>query len=180
MNWVWIKGYEGLYMVSDCGLVKTFNWKNSKRAAILKHATDKKGYNRVALQKDGKLSTHKVHRLVALNYIGNPNNLPMVNHKDSNKTNNNVNNLEWVTAKENTRHSIENNTFSFQTSCKSINKTIKRGELNGYSILTELDVLSIRSEFKPRTITRKYLAQKYSVSENCIKDVIIRKSWKHI
>lgn len=63
---------------------------------------------------------------------------------------------------------------------KSINKIIKRGELNGYSILTELDVLSIRNEFKPRVFTRKDLAQKYGVSENCIKDVIIRKSWKHI
>ena len=49
MNWIWIKGYEGLYMISDYGFVKTFNWRNSKREAILKPAIDKKGYNRVAL-----------------------------------------------------------------------------------------------------------------------------------
>jgi hypothetical protein len=180
MEWKWVNGYEKLYMVSVDGNVKTFNWKNTGKESILKPATDKKGYLRVGLQKDGKLSTHKVHRIVAIAFLDNSNNLTIVNHKDSNKYNNNVSNLEWVTPKQNTEHAILNKTFKFQTSKNSINKTIKRGELNGGSILDELTVLSIRKEFIPKKVTRKDLALKYGVTESCIKDVVLRKSWKHI
>jgi hypothetical protein len=176
----WIKGYENLYKVSNYGNVKTYNWRNSKREAILKPAKTKDGYLQVALQKDGKLKSFKVHRLVALTFLDNPENKPQVNHIDCDKTNNKITNLEWVTAKENTAHSIKMGTFSFQSSAKSINRFIKRGELNGGALLTDLKVKEIRSKFVPRKYTRKMLALEYNVKESTIKDVLSKKSWKHI
>lgn len=172
--------FNGLYKVNELGQVITENWRNAKKRAILKPATDNKGYLRVGLQVDGKLITQKVHRLIALAFIPNPENKPMVNHIDWDKKNNRVENLEWCTAKENTQHAINNGIFSFQTSEKSINKIIKKGELNGVSLLTDKKVLEIRGKFKPKIYTRKMLASEYNVSEACIKDVLSRKSWKHI
>ena len=87
MKWKWVNGYEGLYMVSTDGDIKTFNWRNTGKEANLRPATDKKGYQRVALQKNGKLSTFKVHRIVAIAFLENPFELPQVNHIDSNKIN---------------------------------------------------------------------------------------------
>lgn len=86
--WKWIPGYEGLYMVSTHGRVK----RNGK---IRKQSTYKSGYMYVGLHKNGKGKNWKIHRLVALAFIPNPDNLPEVNHKDENKTNNHVSNLEW-------------------------------------------------------------------------------------
>ena len=63
-----------------------------------------KGYLRVPLYKDGKRKWHKVHRLVANAFIPNPDNKPQVNHKDGNKLNNSITNLEWVTDEENKEH----------------------------------------------------------------------------
>jgi len=70
--------------------------------------TNHNGYKKVSLKgKDGKLKTFRVHRLVAEAFISNPDNKPTVNHKDKNKNNNNVTNLEWNTSLENTTHKIE-------------------------------------------------------------------------
>ena len=146
----------------------------------LKPGKDNKGYLRVSLKTDNGYKTKKVHRLVATEFIPNPMNKPMVNHINGIKTDNRVSNLEWVTAKENTKHAIDNGLFVFMTSEKSTNKTIKRGVLNGQSLLNETDVLYIREHFKPRVVTRKMLAKRFNVTENCIKDVVLRKSWKHI
>ena len=73
-----------------------------------------------------------------------------------------------------------NKLFCFNTSEKSINKIIKKGSLNGNSLLTEQDVLEIRKKYKPRIYTRSMLAIEYKVKESCIKDVVNRNSWKHI
>jgi len=172
--------YNGLYKVSSDGKIITDNWKNSGRTSILRPSTDKKGYLRVGLQINGKLKTFKVHRLVALAFIPNPENKPQINHKDCNKKNNNVYNLEWCTAKENTKHAIENGLHYFNTPEQSINKIIKRGELNGCSKLNAKQVKEIRAKFKPRIYTRKILAKEYNVKEATIKDIVLRKSWKHI
>jgi len=143
----------------------------------LKPAKDHKGYLRVGLMIDKLLKTKKVHRLVAETFISNPLNKPCVNHINGIKNDNRVENLEWVTYKENTKHAIDNNLFVFQDSEKSKNKTFKKGELNGMSKLTKIQVDEIRSLFKPRVITRKMLAEIYEVSEHCIKDIITKKSW---
>lgn len=72
-----------------------------KRKSFLKPNTDKDGYLYVTLSKNGKPRTHRLHRLVAETYLPNPDNLPEVHHIDSNRTNNNANNLQWVTQEEN-------------------------------------------------------------------------------
>ena len=68
---------------------------------IIKQRTNKGGYKAVNLYLNGKMKTYKVHRLVALTFIANPDNKPCVDHIDGNRTNNNVNNLRWVTNSEN-------------------------------------------------------------------------------
>ncbi|AQS10599.1 NUMOD4 motif protein [Clostridium saccharobutylicum] len=91
--WKDIKGYKGLYKVSNLGRVK-----NIKRNKLLKLQLQKDGYLRVGLyDKNVNYSTKKVHRLVAEVFISNPNNYKCVNHKDENKSNNNADNLEWCT-----------------------------------------------------------------------------------
>lgn len=146
----------------------------------LKPSTDLKGYLRVGLMVDEKLITQKVHRLVAKSFIPNPENKPCVNHINGIKSDNRVENLEWNTYKENTVHAIKNGLFYFNTPKQSINKIPKAGELNGQSLLTTKEVKEIRQKFKPRVYTRKMLANEYGVTESCIKDVVLRKSWNHI
>lgn len=152
----------------------------SLKGSLLKPGIDKKGYLRVSLKINGKFYTKKVHRLVAECFIPNPENKPQVNHINGFKNDNRLENLEWCTAKENVKHAIDNNLFYFNTKDQSVNKIIKVGELNGYSKLTEKDVLEIRSKFKKRVYTRKMLSNEYGVKESCIKDVLSKKSWKHI
>lgn len=102
-NEIWkdCKGYEGLYQVSNLGRVWTIR---SQR--YLKGSPDKDGYLRVHLTaKNGKVKLEKIHRLVALAFIDNPNHYPVVNHKDENKQNNKVDNLEWCSVAYNTQYS---------------------------------------------------------------------------
>ena len=99
--WCPIKGYEGLYEVSDQGRVKSLKFGKGK---ILKPFRNKGGYLRVGLCKNGEMKQCFVHRLVAKTFIPNPDNLPEVNHKDEDKENNSVQNLEWCTDKYNTNY----------------------------------------------------------------------------
>lgn len=101
-EWKDIKDYEGLYQVSSLGNVRSLYY-NKER--ILADRFNKTGYLSVILSKKGKYKSFKVHRLVAQAFIPNLDNKPQVNHIDGNKKNNNVNNLEWVTIKENINHS---------------------------------------------------------------------------
>lgn len=103
--WKDILGYEGLYQISNLGRVKSLPRKNNKRIInkeIIKVFTKlPNGYLKAGLSKNGKTKYYFVHRLVAEVFIPNLENKPCVNHKDCNKKNNCVNNLEWVTHKEN-------------------------------------------------------------------------------
>lgn len=97
--WKDVKGYEGIYKISDYGSLKSN--KNYKKASVNKY-----GYYQTTLYKNGKKRNALVHRLVAEAFLPNPNNKPTINHKDGNKLNNRVDNLEWATNKEQTNHSI--------------------------------------------------------------------------
>jgi hypothetical protein len=104
--WKDIDGYEGLYQISNYGNVKTLSYQRTGIPKILSPRFDGGGYVRVALYKNGVAKTYSVHRLVAKHFIENPFNCEEVNHIDGNKTNNNVDNLEWVTSKENSSHAV--------------------------------------------------------------------------
>lgn len=124
MNEIWkeIKGYEGRYEVSNLGNVRAIEKvircrENVNRTAyghIKKKTVLKIGYEALNLWKDGKAKLEYVHRLVAEAFIPNDQNLPVVNHLDGNKANNNVNNLEWCTTKKNIQHAFETNLVSNQ------------------------------------------------------------------
>lgn len=101
--WKEIKGFGGNYSVSSEGRVRSnglLKGKNSK-VRILKTEMSKKGYLRVGLTKDGKQKKYLVHRLVAIAFLDNPNNLPEVNHRNEIKTDNRVENLEWMSRRDN-------------------------------------------------------------------------------
>ena len=98
-DWKDIKGYEGLYQVSNLGRVMTVK---SKRLRKINMTHD--GYCKINLSSNGESHWFRVHRLVAQAFIPNPEHKPEVNHIDEDKTNNNVDNLEWVTRKENANH----------------------------------------------------------------------------
>lgn len=108
-EWKDVVGYEGLYKVSNLGRVKSLK-KNGVAHDKLLRAFDLRGlgYMSVRLSKDNKGKTHKVHRLVAQAFIQNPNNLPQVNHKDENKSNNFVYNLEWCDNSYNINYGTRN------------------------------------------------------------------------
>ena len=107
--WKDIEGYEGLYQVSNLGRVKRMRFINKntniEKERIKSKKIRKDGYLEVALYKNGKGKYIQVHRLVAKSFIPNPKKLPQVNHIDGIKTNNIVENLEWVSISDNAIHS---------------------------------------------------------------------------
>ena len=112
--------YEGLYKVSNLGRILSLNYNKTGKAKLRTPVEDKDGYFTVQLSKNGKRKTCKVHRLVAETFLYNPENLPEVNHKDEDKTNNFVflnedgsinkekSNLEWKTHRDNINHGTHN------------------------------------------------------------------------
>lgn len=121
--WKDVEGYEGLYQVSNFGRVKRVT-----TGRILKGGKDKYGYLIVNLYKNSVGSIKTIHRLVAEAFIPNPENKPQVNHVDENKTNNSLDNLEWMTAKENTNHGTRNERSGKSQSIPIIATNLKTGE----------------------------------------------------
>lgn len=117
--WKDITGYEGLYQISNTGIIRshdrlivippnpksTYGFSYIKKGQIIKQITDKSGYMKVLLyDKNSNRKNAFVHKLVAIEFVDNTDNLPQINHKDENKSNNCVSNLEWCTAKYNTNY----------------------------------------------------------------------------
>lgn len=104
--WKDIKGFNGKYQISDLGQVR------NAKGNILKGHTNNKGYQMVHLRAKGISKLCSIHRLVAVHFIPNPDNLPQVNHKDENKLNNAVSNLEWCIQSYNNNYGTRNKRMS--------------------------------------------------------------------
>jgi len=172
--WKTIPGYS-LYQISDMGRLKTFNWKNTGREAIMRPALDGSGYLRTMLKRDtdGKIETVKVHRLVLLAFTGNPVNGSQCNHINGIRSDNRLLNLEWISHSENIKHSFR------------IGLSNNKGEKNPAATITEEKVKEIRKNYqygkKYRSgITKKQLAEEYGVSFNVIKNIVTNRTWKHL
>lgn len=105
--WKPVVGFEGLYEVSNTGLIRSLNFYNYKEPRLLSLCLNSNGYLKVGLNKNNTTKQMLVHRIVAEAFIPNPDNLEMVNHKDENRANNNVENLEWCTRSYNQLYSLK-------------------------------------------------------------------------
>ena len=110
--------YEGLYLIDSLGNVVSCPRQQGSRFVnqykILGTKVNKFGYKEVSLSKDGVLKTVLLHRLIAKHFIENPDNLPCVNHKNGIKTDNRLENLEWTTRSQNTKHAYSHNLGGFR------------------------------------------------------------------
>lgn len=157
--WKTVEGFNN-YEISNYG-----NLKNKVTGRYKKLTTNKEGYIRTSISNGEKTVSIAVHRLVALAFIDNPDNKPIVNHKDSNRANNIASNLEWATASENAKHMVEQG-----------NSIDKNGTANPMSLLTEEQVLEIRAFDGSST----ELASKFNVSTNAIDKVRVGDSYKNV
>lgn len=173
-EWRDIKGYEGLYQVSNCGRIKSlsrliynvghgYTKRSSER--IKKLGTHTKGYLQVQLCKNGANKTIKVHRLVAQAFIPNPNNFLQVDHIDGDKTNNHVTNLEWVTNTENHKRKM----------CMGLNVNLS-GEKHGRNKYSEEVVKKLYIEYL-NGIPQNKLALKYNVNKTTVNAICNKRIW---
>lgn len=171
--WKDVPGYEGRYQASSAGQIKALPRRRKNGAfrdgGLLKQQSWPLGYKKVTLSND--IYVHKtffVHRIIAMTFIENPDNLPFVNHKDENPSNNCVDNLEWCTRVYNANygHRLEK----------------VRGENNKNHILTEVQVKEIREKYikNSRKFGQPALAKKYGVSRGSIEKIVNNKKWKHL
>ncbi len=173
MEWKIIPGYSG-YEASNTGLLRSLNYKSSRKVRILKPAISD-GYLKTMLKgDDGKFHSYNVHKFVTLAFLGNRPAGLEVNHKDGNKLNNDITNLEYVTHSENVQNAFD----------MGLAKGMK-GEKNPFAKLTENQVREIRDyvyNFQGRYYGRKALAEKYGISDSYIKDIVSKRrgTWNFV
>jgi len=168
-----IMGYEGKYEISNMGRVKSLKRKQKtksngfaiRKGKIIKTSSTGKGYLQIKLSMDGRERSFSVARLVAIHFIGLPETGRQVNHIDSDRKNNNINNLEWVKQQQNSDHRM------------AYGKVI-RGEDVKQSKLKEEDIVKIRKLLKNHTV--REIASKFKVSHPTIVYISQKKIWKHV
>lgn len=142
-----------------------------RRERLMKIRLTFSGYCATELTKDHRSSNCQVHRLVASAFIPNPDNKPQVNHINNLRTDNRLENLEWVTPKENTEHAISIGRFEF---CRM------SGEKNGNSKLTGEQVKKIREMYSSGNFSYVDLSCIFNVSPHTLHSVVTRQIWKHV
>jgi hypothetical protein len=164
--WKNIIGYNGDYQINNFGIIRSFK---SGKWINLKPFKNGHGYLEVQLYNDGEQKSYRIHQLVAEYFISKRPRGFQINHIDGDKNNNNVKNLEYVTASENVQHSHDIGL-----------KVSEVGEGCGASKLTEKEVLEIREMFETGNYTKKSLSNKFSVVPETITQIVNKVTWKHI
>lgn len=161
-KWKEINGYEGLYMISNYGNVKSLNYKNHGTEKILTPKKNNKGYFGVELFSNGIGKYFLVHRLVASAFVDNKENLPVVNHIDENKLNNNSENLEWCTYSYNTSYSLNKR--------KEIRGLKRKSKYNSKVLMKDFDgnVLSVFENISD--VKDKLNFNYWSIRQCCMKN----------
>ncbi len=176
--WKDVDGYRGAYQVSNLGrikstkrvIVRSCGKPHPVKERFLKPAKDSRGYLRCAFMKDGKLITHKVHRLVAAAFVNGFSELNnTVNHINGIKTDNCSENLEWLSISENVKH-------SFKTGLQKP----RFGEKIHTAKLNEKDIKHIRNEFHAFGISSIKIAKGYLMNKSTILDIVNYKIWKQV
>lgn len=169
--WKDVLEYEGYYQVSNHGRVKSLarNSVDGRKlsSCIITPRLDRYGYVRVWLYKDGDRKEYRIHRLVAIAFVPNPDNKCEVNHKNGIKNYNYDNNLEWVTSSENHRHSVH-----------VLGNRTQDGEQNSQAKLTFTEVKEIR-RLQDSGMSRKDIAIKFKVTPTTISDIWTRRGWNY-
>ena len=156
--WKPVKGYEGFYEVSSLGRVKSLPRKYSPNETVMKPLYHKSGYESVDLRKPNHPKKHfLVHRLLMLSFIPNPENKTDVNHIDSDRKNNRLDNLEWVTRKENLHHAHSKGRMTQWGKDQKINNAIRE---------------DIRHRVNIEGEKQKDLAKEYKVSNSLVCRII--------
>lgn len=170
-EWRDVVGYEGIYQVSNLGNVRRsgnpFRAKNFVLHRQVKTCKGKFGYHRLNLYNNGVRKSYNVHTLVANAFIGKRPEGFDVDHKDGNKSNNSVKNLEYVTKKENKQRASKLG-------------LIARGERNGWSILKNDDIIQIREMYDSKKYNRDQIANRFNISIHNVSTIGRRIGWKHI
>ncbi len=161
-----VVGHEGLYEVSSFGRIKSLNFNGTKQERILKPRWDGHGYYLVHLYKDKIRVNVKIHRLVALAFVPNPEDKGTVNHRKGMKTDNRFFMLEWATQSENNKEAFR------------IGLRDNKGEKQSRVKLTEAQVLEIRAKIGMKL--QKEIGAEYGVSKHAISAISRRKNWSHI
>ena len=138
----------------------------NKNGHILEQKNNKFGYNVLCLTINGKQKNVRVHRMVAICYIENPDNKPQVNHINGIKDDNRVENLEWVTHSENMRHADSTGL-----------RVMPKGELSKASVLKQSDIDKIREMYTTNNYTQQELADIFNVCNQNISKIVNNKSW---
>lgn len=176
-QWKEIKGNREIYEISNFGNVRTKDREGARNNRIKGHNLSQhdnsNGYLRCDINIDGKTKSHLVHRLVAENFIPNPDNKPFVNHLDGNKHNNSVYNLEWCTRSENEKH-------AWKTGLKHDIAT--KGELHGMHKLNKEDVKYIRDHHIRNGGDMKTgeLANNFNINPQTITEIVSERIWRSI
>lgn len=165
-QWKTLKEIQN-YEVSNLGRIRT-----KKTGRIRKLYTNHNKYLRITFSHKNITKLYFIHVLVAKAFIKNSNNKPHVNHKDCNKLNNHVENLEWVSHKENMIHAHVNGCFPEDWN--------RKGKNACYVKLSEKQVLEIRKKYKTEDVTYQDLAKIYNVTKSCINNIVNKRNWKHI
>jgi hypothetical protein len=161
-----IKYYEGYYKIDTNGDVYSIPRNGTKNVIRkLNRNTLKSGYQQYILQKKGNVKAHLVHRLVAISFIPNPHNKPYVNHKDGDKSNNKVSNLEWCTQSENEIHAYK------------IGLKCHKGENAPYKKVGFKTAAEIRLLYIEGNLSHQEIANKYKLNKNHVGRIIRKEVW---